>query len=433
MAAALIRGRSRVGADPSRQQGYGKKKEPRLAPATALEGRRSIGDRYMFKGTASLKLIHNAAVTWVSWSHNNQKAVTASVDKSFAIWDITGDAKALRALKMREPISHIRNAHDGPVLQAVWRSDDRYIVTCGGDTTVRVWSHVGRKVCCFVGHLGPALGCAWSPDTRFIASGDNEGVVMVWDAQSAIDFAAQQRLVRSPAEMVDVAPRTTNGHTGAITRLVFSPSSDELLTASQDTSMRGWKIAQSASTKDGNKPYTMLLHKYIAHTDAVLGCAYNRNARRIASCSHDQTVRIWARQTGVCLHICEGHRNIVYDCAWFINELAEEAVVSCDHARRLFVWDGDGGLLAKAKTPHKGWTLCVAPAHQITPVAKGTVSTEPLRILTSSGDRRVVYFSPAHNEATFDCDEAVAGCKEKLRQRMDPEDGSQPTLCCAVS
>ena len=409
------------------------KKALRIAPGIAMEGRRKICDKYMFKVTCMLKPVHEAAVSSVCWSHDNQKAVTTSVDGSMAIWDMRGDNKVLhKQLKKREPLCHVHKAHEKAVIQAVWSPSDRHIATCGSDTTVRLWEASGRKLCVLTGHLSSVLGVAWSPDGRFLASGCNEGIVMIWDAEHVLGMAIQQKLFRNCVELIDVAPRTASGHTGAIIRLCFSPAGDELLTASQDTSLRGWKIAQGKSSRvGGNKPYTMLLHKYIGHTDAVLGCAYDSKGKRICSSSHDQTVRIWARSSGVCLHVCVGHRAIVYDCAWFVNDLAEEAIVSCDHSRRLIVWDGDGGRLGKTRTRHRGWTLCVSPCNQLQKVTKGNVSTEPLRLLTASGDRTVMYSQPMHFEELFDFDDQVVVFKEWVRKKTDPDDGSAG--CCVLS
>ena len=60
---------------------------------------------------------------------------------------------------------------------------------------------------------------------------------------------------------------------------------------------------QQVETKDAES----LLSTFNGHTKAVSDVAFSRDGKRIASCSFDDTVRIWDSATGKELHVLRGH------------------------------------------------------------------------------------------------------------------------------
>ena len=52
------------------------------------------------------------------------------------------------------------------------------------------------------------------------------------------------------------------------------------------------------------------------HRSLVTSVAWSHDATRLASASHDKTVKIWDPATGVCVSTLEGHRSRVTSVAW---------------------------------------------------------------------------------------------------------------------
>src|SRR5262249_55625342 len=112
-------------------------------------------------------------------------------------------------------------------------------------------------------HSDRISSLAFSPDGQLIASVGNDTTVRVWDVRTGKETRRLKRngardghIVFSPdGEMIAVAahnfiqlwnlqkseePRTLGGHRDYITALLFSPDSQQLLSAGQDGVIRRW-------------------------------------------------------------------------------------------------------------------------------------------------------------------------------------------------
>ncbi len=94
---------------------------------------------------------------------------------------------------------------------------------------------------------------------------------------------------------------TLAGHAPfGVFKVVFSPDGTRLASASHDTTVKIW----DAITGDE-------LRTLKDHTGIVWGVAFSPDGKNVASASADRTVKIWDAHTGQVLHTLEGHTDVV--------------------------------------------------------------------------------------------------------------------------
>lgn len=117
---------------------------------------------------------------------------------------------------------------------------------------------------------------------------------------------------------------TLKGHTERATDVAFSPTGDQLATASADRTARLWN-------KEGS-----LLKTYEGHLDRLARIAFHPSGKYLGTASFDKTWRLWDVETGEELLLQEGHSRSVYGIA-FQNDGSLAA--SCGLDALVRVWD----------------------------------------------------------------------------------------------
>jgi WD40 repeat protein len=93
------------------------------------------------------------------------------------------------------------------------------------------------------------------------------------------------------------------------------------------------------------------------HTKAVYGLAFSPDGKRLASASHDMTVRIWDVDAQTELHTMTGHTGLTVAVAWSPDG---SMVASGSYDTTVRVWDADTGDLIRVLEGHTGWVNQVA-------------------------------------------------------------------------
>src|SRR5882762_5170384 len=93
------------------------------------------------------------------------------------------------------------------------------------------------------------------------------------------------------------------------------------------------------------------------HTDRCLCVAFSPDGEQLVSGSDDDTVRLWNMQTGAVLRVMKGHHGKVISVA-YSPDGTFVASGSWDNTVR--IWNAATGLQVGEYTGHSRWVLCVA-------------------------------------------------------------------------
>ena len=121
------------------------------------------------------------------------------------------------------------------------------------------------------GHTSLVTSVAYSPDGSNIVSGSQDNTIRIWNATTG-------QSVASPFQ----------GHTKPITSVAYSPDGTNIVSGSQDKTIRVWNSRTGQSVAD----------PFWGHADYVISVAYSPDGTNIVSGSEDKTIRVWNPITG---------------------------------------------------------------------------------------------------------------------------------------
>ncbi len=286
----------------------------------------------------------------VEFDTTGQRVATAEwYPNAVHIWDAdTGE-------QVCPPLEH----SIGPMAVAFDPAGDR-VATAGADVTI--WNAATAELVATIpGQNGRARAVAYSPDGNLFAAGFEDGAVRVWRTQDldtdiwrlqheftifGMAFnAGSELLATSSADAINISDAQTGSliwsppQTGDLSfRIAFSPDSERLVTASFDTKVRVWSLAERE-----------LARAPLQHSAGVVGVAYSPDGVLLASGAADGAVQLWIAETGQPYGPPNMHTARVSDVA-FSPDGRRLASTSWDGTTRIWATPGRGASDMEART-----------------------------------------------------------------------------------
>jgi len=137
----------------------------------------------------------------------------------------------------------------------------------------------------FRGHERGVTSVAYSPDGLLIASGSEDGTVRIWDTRTGEETMPPLR-----------------GDGDKVCSVAIAPNGKSVVSGTDSGAVYIWITLTSQSTQP---------QRLLGHFKAVSSVAFSQDISLLASASQDNTVRVWKIGTGQSLAVISGHKGAV--------------------------------------------------------------------------------------------------------------------------
>ncbi|XP_015776356.1 PREDICTED: apoptotic protease-activating factor 1-like [Acropora digitifera] len=274
---------------------------------------------------------------------NDYLSVKGNVDNMvvlmlFSVWD-SGSGRELLNFA----------GHKKDVFSCSFSPDDRNVLSCSADNTVKVWNCETRvELITFSGHTDIVRCCCYSPDGSKIVSCSDDTYVKVWDStsgkelfsleggtNSAVTFCCFKPTGSNIVGVSDTVVKIWDSTTGqeiknlqmSSTTLSLAYSSDDSILAvgMSDTTVQLWNSISEGS-----------LGVYRGHSGWVHCVTFSKDASKLVSASDDETVKIWAVDTTTVESSVK--LRMVFDVIFSEDSLT---IAITDTCNRLMIFEGE--------------------------------------------------------------------------------------------
>ena len=291
---------------------------------------------------------HDGAVTCVAFSRDSRRLASASADRTIKIWDAkTGVSRA--ALK----------GHEDTVRSIAFSPDGSYLASVSSDQTLRIWElPSGKQIHSIPAHYGAVYDVAVSADSSLLATAGEDNMVAIWNPGSGnqlhrISMPLVQSVAFSPDShrlaaadwnrVVHFFDADGTKELGSLSSQVegllsvrFSHDGRRLVLATDKNTVDVWDLPTDYRGKNSSRTdhWAFTLD---GHTGVVARAVFSPDDRRIATASHDGTVKIWDARSGQEVLTLRGHAGAVQSVAFSPDG---SLLASADTEGTVIIWDG---------------------------------------------------------------------------------------------
>ncbi|CAG8678076.1 6516_t:CDS:10 [Cetraspora pellucida] len=203
--------------------------------------------------------------------------------------------------------------HSGPIFGLSFSPDNKYLVSCSEDRTVRLWStDTYTNVVCYKGHNSPVWDVDFSPHGFYFATAGHDRTARLWSCDHIYPL------------------RIFAGHLSDVDCVKFHPNSKYVITGSVDKSVRMWDVQRGSCFRI-----------FSGHVGGIYCMSVSPDGRILASGGEDKTIMLWDLGSGKLLKKMTGHADVIYSLD-FSKEGTILASGSADNTVRL--WDVKKGI-----------------------------------------------------------------------------------------
>ena len=162
---------------------------------------------------------------------------------------------------------------------ATYSTDGSKIATVFNNKKIAIWEAVsGREICKLAGHSDDAFDIMFSPNGRQLASFAYDSTIKIWDTTSG-------QLIRTITSDVD--------------SITFSPDGNIILGTSSDKgfALKIWNITNGSE-----------IRSLVGHTNTVWSITYSPDGKQLVTASDDRSIKIWDTGTGQTIRTINGEK-----------------------------------------------------------------------------------------------------------------------------
>lgn len=217
---------------------------------------------------------HTKDVTALAFSTDGHRLASVSSDGTLVVWNLETGAVMVKVQATPCIINTVAFSHDG-----------RYIITAAGDNvfkkeidhTAKVWdAETGKLLHTLDGHIASVTRALFSPNDECIVTSSEDKTIKIWDTNT-------YRLLYE-----------LDGHRGPVRSVSFSHDGMWLFSASDDRTVKWWDLSNGT-----------LLLTLTGHSNAVYDISVSPEGDHLLSVSTDKTIRKWDLRT------CKVPRDII--------------------------------------------------------------------------------------------------------------------------
>ncbi|XP_037718084.1 transcription initiation factor TFIID subunit 5 [Drosophila subpulchrella] len=173
--------------------------------------------------------------------------------------------------------------HQGPVYGCSFNPDDRFLLSCSEDFTVRLWCLLSWScVVIYPGHLAPVCHVVFAPMGYYFATASGDCTARVWMQDN-----------RKPA-------RILIGHLDELAVCIFHPNRHYLATGSADSTVRIWDVIKASQVR-----------LFRGHRARITALTYSICGRYLVSGGDDKLIMVWDTANETLIRFLEHHKSSI--------------------------------------------------------------------------------------------------------------------------
>jgi len=228
------------------------------------------------------------------------EAKLAEAEKEYISGAPTRDKRTPSEWIPRPPEKFCLSGHRAPVTKVLFHPIFSLMISASEDATLKVWDfETGDYERTLKGHTDCVQDVAFDNSGKLLASCAADMSIKLWE------FGGNYECTK-----------TLQGHDHNVSGVCFLPSGDYIVSCSRDKTMKMWEVATGycVKTYTGHRDWVRMVR--VLPTYGGIGGGSGNDGEYIATCSNDQSVRIWSTQTKECKADLREHDHVVECIAW---------------------------------------------------------------------------------------------------------------------